>query len=61
MLPRVTGQLVRPCKLPAAAFVTAHVRLLASVRSLVGLQVAGLCVRLVTASLRASVDDLLPL
>jgi len=61
MFPRVPGQFVRPCKLPAAAFVTAHVRLLARVSSLVGLQVAGLRVRLVAPVLRARVDDLLPL
>ena len=46
VFPVVSGQLVGPCKLPAATLPRAGVRLLASVRPLVSFQVRTLCVNL---------------
>ena len=60
MLPLVAGQLVRPGEPPAAALPLADVGLLSCVGPQVGLQVAGLGVRLAAVVEGAGVDDDLP-
>ncbi len=56
VLPKVPGQLVRPGEPPPASGPRAQVRLLASVRPLMGLQVAGLGVHLVAVLEEAAVN-----
>ena len=61
VFPHVSGELIRPRKLPSAAFPGADVRLFARVSPLVGLQVGRLCVGLEAALNWAVVNDQLPL
>ena len=61
VFPRVTGQLIRPGKLPSTALVLAQIRFLPGVSPQMGLEVTGLGVSLWAALIGTGVDDGLPL
>ena len=61
VLPHVSGQLIRSCKLPVAALPGTLVRLFPSVRSLVCLEVRAFGVHFVAARVGAAVDTLVSL